>query len=86
MLKNSEKKKDLNGVSDGEFHQINENNTKEPNRNFRTEIYHIFKNTGQAEEWNKGLANCESIGIIQLKHREKNKQKIITISKTCGTI
>lgn len=86
MLKNLEKKKDLNGVRDGEFHQINENGTKEPNRNFRTEIYHIFKNIGQAEEWNKGLANCESIGIIQLKHREKNKQKIITISKTCGTI
>lgn len=43
MLKNLEKKKDLNGVRDEEFHQINENYIKEPNRNFRTEIYHIFK-------------------------------------------
>lgn len=38
MLKNLGKKKDLNGVRDGEFHQINVNYTKEPNRNFRTEI------------------------------------------------
>lgn len=33
----------LNRVRDGEFYQINKNYTKEPNRNFITEVYHIFK-------------------------------------------
>lgn len=85
-------KEGLNGVGYGEFQQINENHTKEPNRNSVTEIYHIFKNywIGWRADWtkqNKRLVNWKRVDRNYLAEAQrKNILKMITVSKTCGTI